>query len=185
MSRKSQLIIILLLAFSSTYSQPSSVTVNIKPDSSITSGSVSFRCTITNPTKKNYRYFNFFSDCNNRFNPTLWKIVIKKDSLNYMDCSLNYSLVHWAVEPEVTIRKNSVRTFDFCLNFNKLLTGSEFSDIFKHLEPKTDIMSYIKNYTNKSYGKYEVQIFYLKDPFDPKNPLSLISNWSKIEYVRD
>lgn len=177
------LLIILLFTFQASYSQPSLVTVNIKPDSSVTSGNVVFRCTISNPTKKNYRYTNFYSNCKNRIYPTFWQIVIKKDSINYMDCSLSYALVHWIEDPDVKLYKKSVRTFDFCLNFNKLSSGSEYPDLFKKLKPTDDAKQIIKAYNNESYGNYEVQIVYLKDPYDPQSPLSLISNWTKIEYV--
>jgi hypothetical protein len=185
MSKKLPLLIILFLIIQFSYSQPSLVTVNIKPDSSLTSGNVVFRCTISNPTKKNYGYFNFYSDCKNRIYPTFWQIVIKKDSINYMDCSLSYGLVHWIKDPDVKLYKNSVRTFDFCLNFKKLSTGSEFPDLLKKLKPIDDAKQIIKAYNNESYGNYEVQIIYLKDPYDTKNPLSLISNWTKVEYIHN
>lgn len=186
MSKKLPLLIILLLTIQISNSQPSLVSVKINPDSSVTSGNVVFRCTITNPTKKKYRYFDFDPTCSEgRYYPEFWKIVIRKDTTQYMDISLVRFLITRIDDTEVRLHKNSTRTFDFCLNFNKLSKGSEFPDIFKRLEPTTDIRSLIKNYTNESYGNYEVQIIYLKDPFDPENPLSLISNWTKIEYVHD
>jgi hypothetical protein len=178
-------IIIILISFQISNSQPSLVTVNIKPDSLVTSGNVAFRCTITNPTKKNYGYFDFTSDCKSRMNPEFWKIIIRKSGTNYMDCSLTYALVSRPEIPEVKLHKKSTRTFDFCLNFNKLCTGTEFPDIFRQLRPEDDIKKIITGYNNESFGTYEVQIIYLKDPFDPKSPLSLISNWTKVEYVHD
>lgn len=185
MDKRLHLLIFFFLLGSTSYSQPSSVTVNIKPDSSITSGMVTFRCTITNPTNKKYRYFDFDPTCiKRRYSPEFWKIVIRKDTTEYFDISLEFVLRNRINDPEVKLYKNSIRTFDFCLNFNKLYIGSELSDV-KHKEPMTDIGGFIKDYINESYGNYEVQIFYLKDPFDPKNPLSLISNWTKVEYVHD
>lgn len=166
-------------------SQPASVTLSIKPDSSITSGMVTFQCTITNPTNNKYRYFDFDPTCiKRRYSPEFWKIVIRKGTTEYFDISLEFVLRHRIDDPDVKLYKNSLRTFNFCLNFSKLYIGSELSDV-RHNEPMTDTGSFIKDYINESYGNYEVQISYLKDPFDPKNPLSLISNWANVEYVHD
>jgi hypothetical protein len=164
------------------YSQPSMVTVSIKPDSSITSGNVMFRCTINNPTKKNYRYFDFDSNCKTRRYPRFWEIIILKDSIKYKDFSLAYDLINGIVDPDVKLYKNSSRTYDFCLNFNKLCKESELDKLFVEVK-NHDLQTVINNHKNELYGNYEVQIVYLKDPFDLKNPLSLISNWTKIEYI--
>jgi len=185
MNKRLLLLTISFLTFQVSYSQPSLVTVSIKPDSSVTSGTVVFHCTITNPTKKKYRYFYFDPTCEGHYAPEFWKIVIRKDTTNYMDCSLEFVLRHRIKDPEVKLYKNSIRTFDFCLNFNKLCPGSGFSDSYKLLKPKANFRQWIKDYINELYGVYEVQIFYLKDPFDHNNPLSLISNWTKIEYVHN
>lgn len=172
------------ISFQIANSQPSMVTVKIKPDSSVTSGNVVFHCTITNPTNKKYRYFVFNPNCEKNYYPNFWKILIKKDTTIYVDCSMEFVMIKRYADPDVKLFKNSIRTFDFCLNFNKLSPGSEFPDIFKNLKPNTDIPKLIKEYNNESYGTYEVQILYLKDPYDPQNPLSLISNWTKVKYVQ-
>jgi len=161
------------------------VTVNIKPVSLATSGNVVFQCTITNLTNKKYRYFNFDPNCGERYEPEFWKIVIRKDTTNFIDCSLEFILRNRIEDPEVKLYKKSTRTFNFCLDFNILCPELEFPMIFNELKPYSDIRKLTKEYNNESYGIYEVQIFYLKDPFDPKNPLSLISNWTKVEYVHD
>jgi hypothetical protein len=173
------------MSFQISNSQPSLVTVSIKSDSSVTSGNVVFHCTITNPTKKKYRYFDFDPTCKQHYSPEYWRIVIKKDTLNYMDCTLDFVMRHRINDPVVKLYKNSIKTFDFCLNFNKLCPGSEFEDLYKLIKPRTDFSQWIKDYKNELYGIYEVQIFYLKDPFDRNNPLTLTSNWTKVEYVHN
>jgi hypothetical protein len=172
------------MTFQISNSQPSLVTISIKADSSVTSGKVVFHCTITNPTNKKYRYFDFDPTCKESYSPEFWKIVIRKDTTNYMDCSLDFVLRHRA-KPEIKLYKNSIRTFDFCLNFNKLCSGSGSEDLYKLMKPKANFRQWIKDYTNELYGVYEVQIIYLKDPHDPGDQLSLISNWTNIKYVHN
>jgi hypothetical protein len=146
---------------------------------------VTFRCTITNPTNKKYRYFDFDPTCSKkRHSPEFWKIVIRKDTTEYFDISLEFVIRNRIDDPDVKLYKNSIRTFNFCVKFKKLYIGSELSDV-KYKEPMTDSGGFIKDYINESYGNYEVQISYLKDPFDPKNLLSLISNLIKVEYVHE
>jgi hypothetical protein len=183
MNKKLLLITLSFMSFQICNSQPSLVTVSIKPDSSVTSGTVLFHCTINNPTKKKYRYFDFDPTCKQHYAPEFWKIVIRKDTTEYIDCSLEFVMRQRIKDPEVKLCKNSIRTFEFCLNFKKLLPGSDILDFNKLIKPKTDYRQWIKDYNNEMFGGYEVQIFYLKDPFDAKNPLLLISNWTNVEYV--
>jgi hypothetical protein len=175
--------ILLDLFITASYSQPSAVTVSIKPDSTITSGMLTFHCIISNPTNKNYRYFDFDPTCvQRRYSPEFWTIAIRKDTTEYFDISLEFVLRQRINDPEVKLHKHSIRTFDFCLDFSKLSIGSDLSDVLRNKKAIKEMGS-IKEYINKSYGNYEIQIFYLKYPFDRDNPLSLISDWTKIEYA--
>ena len=185
MNKRLLLIILSFISFQICKSQPSLVTVSIKPDSSVTAGSVVFHCTITNPTKKKYRYFNFDPTCEQHKAPEFWEIVIRKDKTNYIDCSLEFVMRHRIEDPEIKLYKNSIRTFDFCLDFSKLFPGSDILGFYRQLKPDIDYRQWTKDYHNELYGVYEIQIFYLKDPFDTKNPLTLISNWTSVEYVRN
>jgi len=114
-----------------------------------------------------------------------WEIVIRKDKTNYIDCSLEFVMRHRIEDPEIKLYKNSIRTFDFCLDFSKLFPGSDILGFYRQLKPDIDYRQWTKDYHNELYGVYEIQIFYLKDPFDTKNPLTLISNWTSVEYVRN
>ena len=181
-----KIILILFLIFipiNIVFAQPSLVTVNIKPDSTVTTGNMVFHCTISNPTKKNYRYFIFDPNCENGYYPNFWKISIKKDSTSYVDCSMEYILRNRISDPEVKLYKKSVRTFKFCLNFNKLTPGEDLSDLLRFSKSYLDSKKMPQDYNNDSYGTYEVQISYYKDPFDPNNPLTLISNWTQVQYI--
>jgi hypothetical protein len=180
-------LILIILSFSSQIanSQPSLVTVNIIPDTSVTSGKIVFHCTITNPTNKNYRYFDFDPNCEPHYDPHFWKISIRKNTVDYFDCSSEFLLINRIRDPEVKLYKKSTRIFDFCLSLNKLCPGLDSPSVLDESKPYSDFIKFVKDYTNESYGIYEVRIYYLKDPFDIKNPLSLISNWTIVEYVKD
>jgi hypothetical protein len=177
------LLYLVCIPFQVAFSQPSLVKVNIAPDSSVTSGNMVFHCTITNPTKRNYGYFVFDPNCENHLYPNFWKISIKKDSTSFVDCSMGFVLRNRINDPYIKLYKHSTKTFDFCINFDKLYPGEELGDLLRKLKSFKDQEKLIKDYTNKSYGTYEVRVIYLKDPFDPTNPLSLLSNWASVQYV--
>jgi hypothetical protein len=185
MNKRLLLVILSFLSFQICNSQPLLVTVSIRPDSSVTSGSILIHCTITNPTKKKYRYFNFDPTCKQQYSPQFWEIVIRKDTTNYIDCSLEFAMIHRIVDPEVKLYKNSIRTFDFCLDFSKFFPGNDILAFYRQLKPDTNYRQWTKDYHNELYGVYEVQISYRKYPYDRDNPLTLISNWTKVEYVHN
>jgi hypothetical protein len=175
--------ILIFIPFIIGSAQLSLITVNVEPDSNVTIGNMVFHCTISNPTKKNYKYLIFDPNCEDRFYPNFWKISIKKDSTTYFDCSLEFVLRNRISAPEVILFKKSVRKFNFCLNFNKLIPDEDLSNLSRFSKSDFDSKKMIQNYNNDSYGTYEVQISYCKNPFDPYNPLTLVSNWTKVQYV--
>jgi hypothetical protein len=184
MNKPLLIIIILISSIQILNSQSSLVTVSITPDTSASSGTAIFHCVISNPTKKKYKYFQFDENCERHWDPRYWRILIKKDSVNYVDCSSEFVLRHSFTDPVVRLYKKSKVTFDFCLNFNKLSPGTDYPLIYKEITLYSDYLSFVQNYTNESYGTYEVQIVYVKSPYDKRNPLNLISNWTRVEYVK-
>ena len=178
------LFIFVLITIQDTYGQSGLVTIEIHPDSLRTSSIVTFHCIISNPTNKNYKYFGYVSDWENRIYPECWEIIIKKDTSSYLDCSWQYKLLTRIQSGDIKLLKHSSNKFDFTLNFSKVCKWSDLSKMVYPDKTREDIQEAIKNYKNESYGDYSIMIRYAKEFYDPKNPIALESNWVTIDYKK-
>ena len=124
------IIIIVVFNFHEINAQPEAVSIEIHPDSLKTSGIVTFHCTISNPTNKNYKYFGYASDWEKQIYPQFWEILIKKDTSSYLDCTWQLVLIHRIEGPYIKLLKHSSNKFDFKLNFSKLCKWSDLSRLF-------------------------------------------------------
>jgi hypothetical protein len=177
-----RLTIIIILAIQVTSTQAQKVKLEIMSDSSATNGILTFHCQIINSTNTNYKYFGYVPDWKNNIYPQFWEITINNDTNSYMDLSWNYMMIHRVQSPDIKLKKHSTNKFDFTLNFNKLCKWSDLDNLVSQTRTQEDIKIVKQNYNNVEFGTYYVQIIYLKNLYDPQNPITLESNWVKIDY---
>ena len=184
-SMKSTFYIFLLFIFNNSFAQPGLVTIKIWVDSTKTTGTVAFHCTITNPTNNNYKFFGYLDEWERKVYPNCWDIKITKDTSSFIDLSWEYVLIKYARDPIIRLDHHSSIKYNFILDFSKLSRWKDLSNLgFHNNMPHDSISEIITRFRNQNFGLYTVQIKYLKEYFDPQNPITLESNCVQIEYKK-
>jgi hypothetical protein len=146
--------------------QEGQIFLNIKPDTSVTEGRVTFTCSIINNSKKTFKAIPIWYNCNDSTFTVFWELKILKEGKKYYDYIYQFILPNPPYLSENKVSKGEQSKFKICVNFDKLMMESKMYHLYftylvrDSILPNTYHLIKPKEYINNDIGDYSIQLIY-------------------------
>ena len=177
MIKRISLLIALILSIQIGNAQETKFSMSLTPEASWTNKILHLSCLIQNSSNKIVRVIPLSHDCDSKYSPSFWKILVKRNDHEY-DTDTIVILGQPAFNELIRIHSGSKYEFRFCIDFSRLTAVNRINDNQQII----DIKNISKTDKNLDLGLYKIQIEYLSNLKIKKQLGHLISNEVSIIY---